>query len=60
MTPCACGHGCARNTGCRSDGPTPRPAWTFETFHAPHCREHLQDPGARCVCRDWSPPKETK
>ncbi len=29
----------------------PKPVWTFETFHTAACREHLQDPGARCICR---------
>lgn len=30
---------------------TPKPVWTFETFHTAACRLHLQDPGARCICR---------
>jgi len=34
------------------------PLWTFETFHTAACRLHLQDPGARCICRDWSPKEE--
>lgn len=28
-----------------------KPTWTFETFHSAKCREHLQDPGAGCICR---------
>ncbi len=28
-----------------------KPTWTFWTFHTAACREHLQDPGARCICR---------
>lgn len=35
------------------------PVWTFETFHTPQCRAQLVDPGARCVCRDWSPEEES-
>lgn len=30
---------------------TPKPVWTFETFHTASCRAHLVDPGARCICR---------
>lgn len=36
------------------------PVWTFFTFHTAKCREHLQDPGATCICRDWSKPEETR
>lgn len=35
-----------------------RPTWTFWTFHTDACREALQDPGARCICRDWSSEEE--
>lgn len=37
-----------------------RPVWTFWTFHTAACRRHLEDPGATCICRDWSMPKEQK
>lgn len=33
------------------------PTWTFWTFHTAACRRHLEDPGARCICRDWSTPE---